>query len=103
MVGLALVSAMAVFGASYSESATSSVDQAISADLLISVNGSGQLSDSVPTGSLVAVSGQVPVPFARVIVHSAPPPGALTATVPVGVSPAVADTVAMRCADCSAP
>ena len=46
MVGLALVSAMAVFGASLSESATSSVDQAISADLLISVNGSGQLSDS---------------------------------------------------------
>jgi putative ABC transport system permease protein len=49
MVGLALVSAMAVFGASLSESATSSVDQAISADLLISVNGSGQLSDSLPT------------------------------------------------------
>jgi putative ABC transport system permease protein len=39
---------MAVFGASLSESATSSVDQAISADLLISVNGSGQLSDSLP-------------------------------------------------------
>jgi putative ABC transport system permease protein len=48
MVGLALVSAMAVFGASYSESATSSVDQAISADLLISANGTGQLSNSVP-------------------------------------------------------
>jgi putative ABC transport system permease protein len=48
MVGLALVSAMAVFGASLSESATSSVDQAISADLLVSANGSGQLSDSVP-------------------------------------------------------
>jgi len=56
MVGLALVSAMAVFGASYSESATSSVDQAISADLLISVNGSGQLSDSVPT-AVAAVPG----------------------------------------------
>jgi putative ABC transport system permease protein len=56
MVGLALVSAMAVFGASYSESATSSVDQAISADLLISVNGSGQLSDSVPTAA-AAVPG----------------------------------------------
>jgi putative ABC transport system permease protein len=48
MVGLALVSAIAVFGASLSESATSSVDQAIRADLLISVNGSGQLSDSLP-------------------------------------------------------
>ena len=56
MVGLALVSAIAVFGASYSESATSSVDQAISADLLVSVNGSGQLSDSLPA-VLAAVPG----------------------------------------------
>ena len=56
MVGLALVSAMAVFGASLSESATSSVDQAISADLLVSVNGSGQLSDSVPA-AVAAVPG----------------------------------------------
>jgi len=56
MVGLALVSAMAVFGASLSDSATSSVDQAISADLLISVNGSGQLSDSLPA-SVAAVPG----------------------------------------------
>jgi putative ABC transport system permease protein len=56
MVGLALVSAMAVFGASVSESATSSVDQAISADLIISVNGSGQLSDALP-GAMAAVPG----------------------------------------------
>ena len=56
MVGLALVSAMAVFGASVSESATSSVDQAISADLLVSLNGSGQLSDSVPA-TVAAVPG----------------------------------------------
>jgi putative ABC transport system permease protein len=56
MVGLALVSAMAVFGASLSESATSSVDQAISADLLISSSGSGQLSDSVPA-AVAAVPG----------------------------------------------
>jgi len=56
MVGLALVSAIAVFGASLSASATSSVDQAISADLLISVNGSGQLSDSVPA-AVAAVPG----------------------------------------------
>jgi putative ABC transport system permease protein len=56
MVGLALVSAMAVFGASLSESATSSVDQAISADLLVSLNGSGQLSDSVPA-TVAAVPG----------------------------------------------
>jgi putative ABC transport system permease protein len=56
MVGLALVSAIAVFGASLSESATSSVDQAISADLLISVNGNGQLSDSLPA-AVAAVPG----------------------------------------------
>jgi putative ABC transport system permease protein len=56
MVGLALVSAMAVFGASLSESATSSVDQAISANLLISVNGSGQLSDALPA-AVAAVPG----------------------------------------------
>ena len=36
MVGLALVSAIAVFGASLSQSATSSVDNAISADLIVS-------------------------------------------------------------------
>ena len=48
MVGLALVSAMAVFGASLSKSATSSVDKAISADLIVTATGSGQLSNSVP-------------------------------------------------------
>jgi putative ABC transport system permease protein len=47
MVGIALVSAIAVFGASVSKSATASVDQAISADLLISAS-SGGLADSVP-------------------------------------------------------
>jgi putative ABC transport system permease protein len=56
MVGLALVSAMSVFGASLSESATSSVDQAISADLLVSVSGNGQLSDGVPAAA-AAVPG----------------------------------------------
>jgi putative ABC transport system permease protein len=56
MVGLALVSAMAVFGASLSESATSSVDQAISADLLITANGTGQLSTAVPA-TAAAVPG----------------------------------------------
>jgi putative ABC transport system permease protein len=49
MVGLALVAAMSVFGASASESATSSVDDAISGNLLVTTaNGSGQLSQSVP-------------------------------------------------------
>jgi putative ABC transport system permease protein len=48
MVGLALVAAMSVFGASVSRSTTSSVDQAISADLIVTATGTGQLSDSVP-------------------------------------------------------
>jgi putative ABC transport system permease protein len=39
---------MSVFGASVSRSATSSVDQAISADLIVSASGSGQLSNSLP-------------------------------------------------------
>ncbi len=50
MVGLALVSAIAVFGASLSRSATSSVDNAIVADLIVTNtnnSGSGQFSNSV--------------------------------------------------------
>ena len=46
MVGLALVAAMSVFGASVSRSATSSADQAISADLIVTATGSGELSNS---------------------------------------------------------
>ena len=46
MVGLALVAAMSVFGASLSRSATSSADQAISADLIVSATGSGELSNT---------------------------------------------------------
>ena len=41
MIGIALVSAMAVFGASVSRSATSSVDDAIKADLIVSGTASG--------------------------------------------------------------
>jgi putative ABC transport system permease protein len=48
MVGLALVAAMSVFGASLSKSATSSADQAINANLIVTATGSGELSDSVP-------------------------------------------------------
>ena len=48
MVGLALVAAISVFGASVSRSATSSADQAISAGLIVTASGSGQLSNSVP-------------------------------------------------------
>ncbi len=56
MVGLALVAAMSVFGASVSKSATSSADQAISADLIVTASGAGQLSDSVPA-TAAAVPG----------------------------------------------
>ena len=56
MVGLALVSAMAVFGASLSKSATASADQAISADMIVTATGSGQLSTSV-AGTASAVPG----------------------------------------------
>ncbi len=51
MVGLALVSAMAVFGASLSKSATSSVDDAVRADLLVTVtnNNSAGFSRAVST------------------------------------------------------
>jgi putative ABC transport system permease protein len=50
MVGLALVSAISVFGASASRSATSSVDQALRADLIVTTNssGSGSFSTTVP-------------------------------------------------------
>ena len=56
MVGLALVSAIAVFGASLSSSATSSVDNAIRADLIVSTpsNAQGGFSKSVaPTAAAV--------------------------------------------------
>ena len=56
MVGLALVSAIAVFGASLSRSATSSVDNAISADLIVTTpnNAQGGFSNSVgPTAAKV--------------------------------------------------
>ncbi|HUC04077.1 MAG TPA: FtsX-like permease family protein, partial [Acidimicrobiales bacterium] len=51
MVGLALVSAIAVFGASASGSTTSSVDDAVRADLLVlptNSNGSGSIATTVP-------------------------------------------------------
>jgi putative ABC transport system permease protein len=70
MVGLALVAAISVFGASLSKSVTSSADQAISAGLIVTATGSGELSDSVPakasavpgvTASTTVYSGQFEV------------------------------------------
>jgi putative ABC transport system permease protein len=56
MISLALVSAMAVFGASVSRSVTASADQAINASLLVTASGQGQLSQSVPA-AVSAVPG----------------------------------------------
>ena len=61
MVGLALVSTMAVFGASLSRSATSSIDQAISAEYIItstSVGGDRQLQRSRRPGRRAGAGGQ---------------------------------------------
>jgi putative ABC transport system permease protein len=55
MIGLALVSAMATFGASLSRSATASADQAISADLIVTPSGSGQVSNAA--AGVAAVPG----------------------------------------------
>jgi putative ABC transport system permease protein len=52
MVGLALVSAIAVFGASLSQSATQSIDKAINADLIVLATnnmGQGTFGTTVPT------------------------------------------------------
>ena len=54
MVGLALVSTIAVFGASLSKSATSSVDNAISADAIISPSTLGAFGFSAAVGPAVA-------------------------------------------------
>ena len=67
MVGLALVSTIAVFGASLSKSATSSVDQAISADYIITSSGSGPGGFS---NSVAAVASHVPGVTAESTVYS---------------------------------
>jgi putative ABC transport system permease protein len=72
MVGIALVSAMSVFGASISASATSSVDNAIKANLIVTSTNSGpgsfsrSLADKLAalpgvTASLIAYGGQFEV------------------------------------------
>jgi putative ABC transport system permease protein len=84
MVGLALVSAIAVFGASLSRSATSSVDNAISADLIVSTtskSASGNFSSNVPkaasgvpgvTASSTIYGGQLEVRQSLVSLLAAP-------------------------------
>jgi putative ABC transport system permease protein len=92
MVGLALVSAMAVFGASLSKSATSSADQAISADLIVTPTGSGELSNSVP-----ATASAVPGVTASSAVYQGPFEFQNTLTSLTAVSTDhLADTVILR-------
>ena len=92
MVGLALVSAMAVFGASLSKSATSSADQAISADLIVTATGSGELSNSVP-----ATASAVPGVTASSVVYQGPFEFQNTLTSLTAVSTDhLADTVILR-------
>jgi len=59
MVGLALVSTIAVFGASLSKSATSSVDEAISADYIVTSASSGGGSGGF-SASVAAAAADVP-------------------------------------------
>jgi putative ABC transport system permease protein len=92
MVGLALVAAMSVFGASLSRSATSAADQAISADLLVSASGAGQLSNSVP-----AMASAVPGVTTTTSVYRSQFELGNTLSTLTGVStPNLADTVILR-------
>ena len=60
MVGLALVSTMAVFGASLSRSATSSIDQAISAEYIIISSRSAGGGNVQISASAASAAGRVP-------------------------------------------
>jgi putative ABC transport system permease protein len=57
MVGLALVAAMAAFGASLSRSATSSVDDAISANLIVTTGNGGGAFSNAQVAKAAAVPG----------------------------------------------
>jgi hypothetical protein len=94
MVGLALVAAMSVFGASLSRSATSSVDQAISADLIVSATGTGQLSQSVPA----RVSALPAVTVTTTVYRSQFEFAGSLATLTAVSTPQLADTVILRMA-----
>jgi putative ABC transport system permease protein len=92
MVGLALVSAMAVFGASLSRSATSAVDQAVSADLILSSTGGQGFSTLVPAraSSVPGVTAETTVYAGQFQVH-----GSLQGLTGVDIRH-LADTVILR-------
>ncbi len=92
MVGLALVAAMSVFGASVSESATSSADEAISAELLVTASGTGQLSHAVPA-KVSAVPG---VTVTTTVYRSQFEVHGTLATLTAVSTPDLADTVILR-------
>jgi putative ABC transport system permease protein len=92
MVGLALVSAMAVFGASLSRSATSTVDQAVRADLILTSTGTQGLSTLIPAkaSSVPGVTAETTVYNGQFEVHE-------TLQTLTAVSTAsLADTVILR-------
>src|SRR6202044_894658 len=64
MIGLALVAAMSVFGASLSKSTTNSIDNAVSADLVVTGPGSG-----FPNSAVKAVSDVPGVTASATVYH----------------------------------
>jgi putative ABC transport system permease protein len=92
MVGLALVAAMSVFGASVSRSTTSSADQAISADLIVTASGTGQLSQSLPA----RVSSVPAVTVATTVYRSQFEFSGSLATLTAVSTKELADTVILR-------
>src|SRR5580692_8751751 len=92
MVGLALVAAISVFGASVSRSTTSSADQAISADLIVTASGTGQLSQSLPA----RVSSVPAVTVATTVYRSQFEFSGSLATLTAVSTKELADTVILR-------
>jgi putative ABC transport system permease protein len=94
MVGLALVSAMSVFGASLSKSTTSSIDNAVSADLIVTGPSSG-----FPNSVVKAVSS-VPGVTASTTIYTGEFEFEGSLSTVVGVSTnQLADTVILRMQD----
>ncbi|HKH87647.1 MAG TPA: FtsX-like permease family protein, partial [Acidimicrobiales bacterium] len=96
MVGLALVSSMAVFGASLSKSATSSVDEAVSADYIITSSGSGSGNGGF-SASVVSAVARVPGVTAVADVYSGQFDFRGSVSALTAVSPEhLADTIILR-------
>jgi putative ABC transport system permease protein len=92
MIGLALVSAMATFGASLSRSATASADQAIRADLIVTASGTGRLS----AAAAAAVSSVPGVTTATAFYNGRFEAGDALTTLTAVSTPHLADTLILR-------